>query len=113
MTRTTRRMMTLGALAIVASIAAASVADAQSRRGRGRAGATAPKAEMRKDMRQQAAEKLNLSDTQKEKLAAIREDTQRQQVLRRGKMADLQAQIRVEFMNDDLDKAKIRATSRR
>jgi hypothetical protein len=85
-------------------IAAMSVADAQPRRGRARDGLPAPKAEMR----QQAAEKLDLSDAQKEKLAAIREDTHRQQILRHGKMADLQAQIRVEVMNDNLDKDKIR-----
>ncbi len=113
MTRTTRRMMTVGALAIVASIAAISIADAQPRRGRVRDGLPAPKMEMRQmGMREQAAEKLNLSDAQKEKLAAIREDTQRQQVLRHGKMADLQAQIRVEFMNDNLDKDKIRTLHR-
>jgi Spy/CpxP family protein refolding chaperone len=101
-------MMTVGALAIVASIAAISIADAQPRRGRVREGLPAPKAEMR----QQAAEKLNLSDAQKDKLAAIHEDTQRQQVLRHGKMADLRAQIRVEFMNDNLDKDKIRTLHR-
>ena len=108
MKRMTRGMMTAGALALVASLAAATIADAQPRRGRVRDGLPGPRAEMRG----QGMERLDLSDDQKAKLAAIREDTRRQQLLLRGKMADLQAQLRVEFMNDDLDKAKIRALHR-
>lgn len=108
MTGTTRGMMTAGALVIVASIAAATIADAQPRRGRVRDGLPGPRAEMR----QQMGDELNLSEAQKEKLAAIHEDTRQQQILRHGKMADLQAQIRVEFMNDNPDKDKIRALHR-
>lgn len=103
-----RRVWTVAAVALALGVTFAAVGQAQTARGRGRA-QNAPRMEKQKAPRPMLAEKLKLSDAQKEQLAELRTQAREDAILRRGKMADLRAQMKVEFMQDTVDKAKVRS----
>jgi Spy/CpxP family protein refolding chaperone len=106
--QTSRRIWTVAAVALALGVTFAAVGEAQTARGRGRA-QNAPKVEKQKAPRQRLADRLKLSDAQKEQLADLRNQAREDAILRRGKMADLRAQMRVEFMKDTVDKSKVRS----
>jgi Spy/CpxP family protein refolding chaperone len=103
-----RRVWTVAAVALALGVTFAAVGQAQTARGRGRT-QNAPRMEKQKAPRPMLAEKLKLSDAQKEQLAELRTQAREDAILRRGKMADLRAQMKVEFMKDTVDKAKVRS----
>jgi len=106
--QTSRRIWTVAAVALALGVTFAAVGEAQTARGRGRA-QNAPRVEKQKAPRQRLADRLKLSDAQKEQLADLRSQAREDAILRQGKMADLRAQMRVEFMKDTVDKAKVRS----
>jgi Spy/CpxP family protein refolding chaperone len=58
------------------------------------------------------AEKLDLSDAQKEQMAELRKDARREKILRHGRMADLRARMEVEFLEDQVDAEAVRQIAR-
>jgi Spy/CpxP family protein refolding chaperone len=76
------------------------------------AGAHPHKAKKQKTPCTEAArgwERLGLEEAQKDELRAIRLAAKRENVLRRGRMSDLKARIRAEFMTESVDKAAVRS----
>ncbi len=97
---------TVGLLAL--GLTAAAVTQAAPRRGRGSNG-DRPAARVQAQARQSWADRLDLSDAQKEQLADMRQKAREDATLRRGKLADLEAQLEVAWMADNLDKGKVRS----
>jgi Spy/CpxP family protein refolding chaperone len=107
MKKLNRVVLTAAAMTLALGLTLTSMSEAQQ--GRRAQRAQTPDAPA---MAQRGPAALDLSDAQKDQLAAMRLENRKEAMLRRGEMASLQAQLQAEFLNDEVNESKVRSLSK-
>ncbi len=105
-TKRNRKYWVVGALVAAVGLSLAVASQARPQRG---GAADGPRAQMGG---QGFAKALGLSDAQTAQLKEMREKSRDAAILRRGQMQNLEAQLRVQWLQKDLDKGKIRSLAK-
>ena len=105
--RTSKKVFWATAATLALGLTLTAATQAQPGR-RGRAGGTPD----RPAMHQRMMDRLDLSDAQKEQLLEMRLKHRQEALRRRGKIADLQAQLRAEFLGEPVNESKVKSLAR-